>query len=79
MRSPKIDRPLNSLSMAKGAIGEGGIRDYNHLGCHPLHQTKVLKAIGVQSPWCLPYHPGQTIQMVPGIQDKAGDIGRKLT
>ena len=31
MRSPKIDRPLNGLSMAKGAIGEGGTRDYDHL------------------------------------------------
>ena len=78
MRSPKIDRPLDSLSMAKGAIREGGIGDYNHLGYHPLHQTEVSKAIGVQSPRCLPYHHGQTVQMVPGIQDEAGDIGRKL-
>ena len=78
MRSPKIDRPLNSLSMAEGTIGEGGIRDYDHLGFHPLHQTEVSKAIGVQSPWCPPYNPGQTIQMVLGIQDEAGDIGRKL-
>ena len=79
MRSPKIDRPLNSLSMAEGTIGEGGIGDYNHLGYHPLCQTEVLKGIGVQSPWCLPYHPSQTIQMVPGIQDETGDIVRKLT
>ena len=78
MRSLKIDRPLDGLSMAKGIIGEGGIGDYDHLGCHPLCQTKVSKAVGVQSPWHLPYHPGQTIQMVPGIQDKAGDIERKL-
>ena len=78
MRSPKIDRPLNGLSMDEGAIAEGGIRDYDHLGYHPLHQTEVLKVIGVQSPWCLPYHPSQTIQMVLGIQDEAGDIGRKL-
>ena len=79
MRSPKIDRPLNSLSMAEGIIGEGGIGDYDHLGCHPLCQTEVSKAIGVQSPQRLPYHPSQTIQMVPGVQDEAGDIGRKLT
>ena len=32
MRFPKIDRPLDGLSMAKGTIGEGGIRDYDHLG-----------------------------------------------
>ena len=78
MRSLKIDRPLNGLSMAEGAIGEGGTRDYDHLGFNPLCQTEVLKAIGVQSPWHLPCHPGQTIQMVLGIQDEAGDIGRKL-
>ena len=64
--------------MAKGTIGEGGIRDYDHLGFHPLCQTKVSKAIGVQSPWRLPYHPSQTVQMVLGIQDEAEDIGRKL-
>ena len=78
MRSLKIDRPLDSLSMAKGAIGEGGIRDYDHLGFHPLCQTEVSKVIGVQSPRHPPYHPGQTIQMVLGVQDEAGDIGRKL-
>ena len=43
MRSPKIDRPLNGLPMAESVIGEGGIRDYDHLGCHPLYQTKVSK------------------------------------
>ena len=64
--------------MAEGAIGEGETRDHNHLGSHPLHQTEVSKAIGVQSPWCLPYHPGQTVQMVLGIQDEAGGIRRKL-
>ena len=78
MRFPKIDRPLNSLFMAEGTIGEGGIGDFNHLGCHPLHQTEVSKVIGVRSQWHLPYHPSQTIQMVLGIQDEAGDIGRKL-
>ena len=79
MRSPKIDRPLDGLSMAEGTIGEGGIRDYDHLGFHPLCQTEVSKVIGVQSPWHLPYHPGWTIQMVLDIQDEAGDIRRKLT
>ena len=64
--------------MAKGAIGEGGIRDYNHLGFLPLHQTEVLKVIGVQSPWHLPYHPSWTVQMVLGVQDETRDIGRKL-
>ena len=78
MRSPKIDRPLDGLFMAEGAIREGGTRDYNHLGFNPLCQTKVLKVIGVQSQWLLPYHPSWTVQMVLGIQDEAGDIGRKL-
>ena len=78
MRSPKIDRPLNSLPMAKGTIGEGQTRDHNHLGSHPLCRTKVLKAIGVQTPQHVPYHPGWTVQMVLGIQDKAGGIRRKL-
>ena len=78
MRSPKIDRPLNSLSVAKGKIGEGGTRDYDHLGFNPLFQTEFSKSIGVQSPWHLPCHPGRTIQMVLGIQDEARDIRRKL-
>ena len=78
MRPPKIDRSLDGLSMAKGAIGEGGTRDYDHLGFHPLCQTKVLKVIGVQSPWCLPCHPSWTVQMVLGVQDEAGDIRRKF-
>ena len=77
-RPPKIDRPLDGLSMAEGTIGVGEIRDYDHLGFHPLLQTEVSKAIGVQSPRHLPYHPGQTVQMVQGVQDEAGDIGRKL-
>ena len=41
-------------------------------------QRLSLKVIGVQSPWHLPYHPSRTIQMVLGIQDEAGDIGRKV-
>ena len=59
--------------MAKGTIGEG------HLGFNPLCQIEVLKVIGVQSPWHLPYHPGQTVQMVLDVQDEVGDIRRKLT
>ena len=78
MRSLKIDRPLDSLSEAKGAIGEGGTRDYDCLGFDPPHQTEVSKAIGVQSPWLLPCHPGQIVQMVLGTQDEAGDIERRL-
>ena len=78
MRSPKIDEPLSGLSMAKGAIGEGEMRDHDHLGFNPLCWTKVLKAIGVPSPQHLPYHLGWTVQMVLGIQDEAGGIGRKL-
>ena len=78
MRSPKIDRPLDGLSMAEGTIGEGGTRDYDHLGFNPLCQTEVSKVIGVQAPQRLPCHPGWTVQMVLGIQDEAGDTGRKL-
>ena len=62
--------------MAKGAIGEGETRDYDHLGFHPLHQTEVSKVIGVQSPRHLPCHPSRNVQMVLGIQDEAGDIRR---
>ena len=64
--------------MAKGAIGEGETRDHDHLGFHPLCWTEVSKAIGFQPPRHLPYHPSQTVQMVLGIQDEAGGIGRKL-
>ena len=78
MRPPKIDGPLDGLPMAEDVIGEGETRDHNHLGFHPLCQTKGSRVIGVQSQWRLPYHPGQTVQMVLGIQDEAGGIGRKL-
>ena len=79
MRSPKIDGPLNGLPMAEGIIGEGETRDHDHLGFHPLCQTEGSRVIGVQSQWHLPYHPSRTVQMVLGIQDEAGGIGRKLT
>ena len=78
MRSLKIDWPLEGLLEAKGTIGEGETKDHNHLGFHPLHQTEALKVTGVQSPQRLPCHPSQTIQMVLGIQDEAGDDRRKL-
>ena len=78
MRSMKIDQPLNGLSEAEVTIGEGGTRDYDCLGFDPPHQIEVSKAIGVQSPRQLPCHSGQTIQMVLGIQDEVGDIGRRL-
>ena len=78
MRSPKIDRPLDGLSVAEGKMGEGGTRDYDHLGFNPLHQTEVLKVIGVQSPWRLPCHPGQTIQMVLAFKTRQETSGGNL-
>ena len=78
MRSLKIDRPLVSLLEAKGTTGGGETKDHNHLDFHPLCQTEASKATGVQYPWHLPGHPGQTIQMVLGIHDEIGDNGRKL-
>ena len=65
--------------MADGIIGEGETRGCDCLGFHPLHQIKGLRVIGVQSQWHLPYHPGQTIQMVLDVQDEAGGIKRKVT
>ena len=76
MSSLKIGRPLDGLSEAKGTIREGGTRDYDCLGFNPPHQTEVSKVIEVQSPQHLPCHPCQTVQMVLGIQDEAGDIRR---
>ena len=60
------------------ATGGGETKDHNPLDIYPLCQTKASKATGVQSPWCLLGHPGQTVQMVLGIHDKTGDDGRKL-
>ena len=79
MRSLRTDGPLNNHPVAEGIIGEGETRGRYCLGFHPLRQIEGLRVIGVQSQWCLPYHPGQTVQMVLDIQDKAGGIGRKLT
>ena len=78
MRFPRIERPLNSLPKAQGIIGEGETGDQDHLGFHLLCLIEVSKAIGVQSPWHLPYHPSLTVQMVLGIPDDVGGIGRKL-
>ena len=78
MRSLKIDRPLNGLLEAEGATGGGETKDHNHLDFHPLCQTEVSRATGVQSPQHLPGHPSWTILMVLGICNKAGDDRRKL-
>ena len=78
MRSPKTDGPLDGHPMAEGVIGEGETRDCNLLGFHPLCQIEGSRVIGVQSQWCLPYHPGWTVQMVLDVQDEAGGIKRKL-
>ena len=78
MEFQRTDAPLFGLPKVEGAIGEGGIRDHGHLDFHPLPQTKVSKAIRVHSLWCLPYHPGQTIQMVPDDPDEVEGIVRKL-
>ena len=59
-------------------IGGGETKDNNHPDINPLCRTEVSKAIGVQSPWHLPGHPGRTTQMVLGISDETGDDGRKL-
>ena len=70
---PSTDHPV-----AKGIIGEGETRGHNCLGFHPLCQIEGSRVIGVQSQWCLPYHPGQTVQMVLDVQDEAGGIEKKL-
>ena len=79
MRSLRTDGPLDDHPMAKGLIGEGETRGHYRLGFHPPHQIEGSRVIGVQSQWCLPYHPSWTIQMVLDIQDEAGGIERKLT
>ena len=58
--------------------GGGDTKDHNPSDIYPLCQTEALKATGVQSPWYLLGHPGQTIQMVLGIHNETGDNGRKL-
>ena len=78
MRSLRTDGPLDDHPMAKGIIGEGETGGCGHLGFHPFCLIKGLRVIGVQSQWHLPYHPGQTIQMVLDIQDEAGGIEKKL-
>ena len=78
MRSLMIDRPSNGLLKAVATIGRGETKDNNHPDINPPHRTKVLKAIGVQSPWHLPGQFGRTVQMVLGIHDETRDNGRKL-
>ena len=73
-----IDRPLNGPLKAVVTTGGGETKDHNHPDIYPLCQTEALKVTGVQSPWHLPGHPGQTVQMVLGICDETGDNGRKL-
>ena len=79
MRSLRTDGPLSDHPVADGVIGEGETTGCDHLGSHPLCQIEGLRVIGVQSQWCLPYHPSQTIQMVLDVQDEARGIERKLT
>ena len=71
------DKPLDGLSEADGVIGEGGTSDLSHLGSPPLLWTVASKAIGVQYPWHLQYHPGQIAQMDPDVLDEAGGIKKK--
>ena len=73
-----IDRPRDGPLEAVAVIGGGETKDNNHPDINPLCQTKVLKVIGVQSPWHLPGHPSQTVQMVLGVRDETGDNRRKL-
>ena len=75
---PKDRQTPHGLLKAKGATGGGETKDHNHLDFHPLCQTEVSRVTGVQSPWHLPGHPSQTIQMVLGICNETGDDGRKL-
>ena len=78
MRSPKTDGPLDGHPIAKGIIGEGETRGCNHIGFHHLCWIEGSRVIGVQSQWHLPYHPGQTVQMVLDAQDEAGGIKEKF-
>ena len=71
------DEPLRGLLEAKGIIGDGGTSNLSHPGSPPLLRTVALKAIGVQYPWHLQYHPSQTTQMDLDILDEAGGIEKK--
>ena len=71
------DEPLDGLPEAEGIIGDGETSDLNHPGSSPLLQTVALKAIEVQYPQCLQYHPSQIAQMDPDILDEAEGIKKK--
>ena len=71
------DEPLNGLLKAKGIIGDGETSNLSHPGSPPLLRTMALKAIEVQYPWHLRYHPGQITWMDPDILDEVGGIEKK--
>ena len=71
------DEPLDGLPKAKGIIGDGETSDLGHPGSLPLLQTMASKAIEVQYPWHLQYHPGWIAQIDPDILDEAGGIEKK--
>ena len=74
---PTKDEPLNCLLEAEGEIGDGETSDLGHLGSPPLLQTMAWKAIGVQYPQHLQYHPSQITQRDLDILDEAGGIEKK--
>ena len=73
------DEPLSSLPEAEGIIGDGETNDLGHLGSPPLLWTMASKAIGVQYPWHLQYHPGWITRMDLDVLDEAGGIKKKHT
>ena len=71
------EKPLDGLPKAKGIIGDGGTSGLGHPGSPPLLQTVALKAIEVQYPQHLQYHPSQIARMDLNILDEAGGIKKK--
>ena len=71
------DEPLDSLPEAEGIIGDGETSDLGHPGSSPLLQTEASKAIEVQYPQHLQYHPSQIARMDLDILDEAGGNGKK--
>ena len=71
------DKPLDGLLKAEGIIGDGETSDLGHPGSPPLLQTVASKAIEVQYPQHLQYHPGQIAWMDPDVLDEAGGIEKK--
>ena len=74
---PTKDEPLNGLLEAEGITGDRETSNLGLPGSPPLLQTVALKAIEVQYPQHLQYHPGQIAQMDPHILDKVGGIKKK--